>query len=404
MGEGCVRAPAQAAHARRVVDRGLLMGAIAALVMGARPARGMASDACSELSSSASSVHPAQVPALLLGFVRREGSPPPARAHVDKLGGLPSWPHPPPPQELQAPGCPACDQRMPFVLSVVQPPAPGREREDCLHVFACRDAGCARSTNAVRVFRSQRPLPLAADPACLQAPTPGCMPPLVLRERALDFEEFPDEDGFLEGEDHIEQLMQQYQQGQGSHDSDAPGAAGAGASPDEDDTKVEDTSVDKVQIAFSRRIAAAPAQAVRYYPRLDGDQDSPMDCEEQESPVEPLWVAERGRMAGSAPPCARCNGKRRLELQVMPQILNFVEVPEEGADALGAAGDSRTGGRGEKGKKAGRAAGYDTFQLQMDMDWGTIAAFVCASRCNLLNDDTGSGFCEEFAWRQVFPP
>ena len=74
-----MRAPAQAAHARRVVDRGLLMGAIAALVMGARPARGMASDACSELSSSASSVHPAQVPALLLGFVRREGSPPPAR-------------------------------------------------------------------------------------------------------------------------------------------------------------------------------------------------------------------------------------------------------------------------------------------------------------------------------------
>ncbi len=376
MGKGpCgVRATEHAAHARCVVGRGLLMGAIAALVMGARPARGIVSEGCSELSSSSSSVHPAQAPALLLGFVRREGSPPPAEVHVDKLGGLPSWPHPPPPQELQAPGCPACDQRMPFVLSVVQPPTPGREREDCLHVFACCDAGCARATNAVRVFRSQRPLPLPAEKACLQ------------------------------GEDHIEQLMQQYQQGQGPHDPEAPGAAGAGASLDEDDTKVEDTSVDKVQIAFSRRIAAAPAQAVRYYPRLDGDKDSPMDCEHQESPGEPLWVGERGRMVGSAPPCAKCNGKRRLELQVMPQILNFVEVPEEGSDALGASGDGRTGGRGEKSKKAGRTAGYDTFQLQMDMDWGTIAAFVCASRCDLLNDDTGSGFCEEFACRLVSPP
>jgi hypothetical protein len=90
-------------------------------------------------------------------------------------------------------------------------------------------------------------------------------------------------------------------------------------------------------------------------------------------------------------------------MQVMPQILNFVEIPEEGEGAVGASGGSHNGKRGKGGKKAGRAAGYDTFQLQMDMDWGTIAAFVCATRCDLLTDNTGSGFCEEFAWRQVFP-
>ena len=97
----------------------------------------------------------------------------------------------------------------------------------------------------------------------------------------------------------------------------------------------------------------------------------------------------------------------------MPQILNFVEIPEEGEGAVGASGGGHQGKRGKGGKKAGggrrgevggrgREAGYDTFQLQMDMDWGTIVAFVCASRCDLLTDNSGSGFCEEFAWRQVF--
>lgn len=314
---GCPRTRPRRAHARCLIARAAMM-----LLLGAQPARSSMSDSAgSEPSSwSSSSASPQRAHRLLLGFVRREGPPPPNGAHVDKLGGLPSWPYPPPPLELQAPGCPACDRRMLFVLSVVQPPAPGGQREDCLHVFACHNFACARSTTAVRVFRSQRPLP--ADASSRETPTPGCMPPLVLRERALDFEEFPDEDGFLEGEEHIEQLMQQYQR-EGVCEPEDPGA-GAGASPaaDDDDTKVKDTSVDKVQLAFSRRIAAAPAQAVRYYPRSDGDQGNPMHCGE-ETAGGPLWVGERGRMAGSAPPCARCKSKRRLEMQVVPQILNL---------------------------------------------------------------------------------
>jgi len=311
------------ARPRCAYARCLLACAAMMMLLGAKPARSsMSNSAGSEPSSwSSSSASPPRAHRLLLGFVRREGPPPPNGAHINKLGGLPSWPYPPPPLELQTPGCPACDRRMLFVLSVVQPPAPGCQREDCLHVFACHNVACARSTTAVRVFRSQRPLPLPADAASRETPTPGCMPPLVLRERAIDFEEFPDEDGFLEGEEHIEQLMQQYQR-EGACEPEDPGA-GASHTADDDDTKVKDTSVDKVQLAFSRRIAAAPAQAVRYYPRNDGDQGSPMDCGEQESAGEPLWVGERGRMAGSAPPCARCKSKRRLEMQVVPQILNL---------------------------------------------------------------------------------
>ena len=351
--------------------------------------------------ASSSAFEPERHAGLVLGFVRRganadEGV---ARvAHVDKLGGLPAWPYPPPPQELQAPGCPACSQRMPFVLSVVQPLQPEVERQDCLHVFACARSGCASATNAVRIFRSQRPLPPPADDAH-QATLPGCLPTLILREKALHFEEFPDEDGFLEEEEHIQQLLQNYEK-ESKQEPDTPDAEEAGTGGVDEDMNVEDTNVDKVQVAFSRRIASAPAQVVRYYPRSSDNQASPMDTDDKQNERDALWVCSRGRMSASIPPCAICKGKRRLEMQVMPQVLNFVEVSDQGLGWGERGGGGQRGGGEERGgggtaasvhasgqmhsmnksgssgtgKSGVRRGGpkYDTLQLQMDMDWGTI--------------------------------
>ena len=336
-------------------------------------------------SSSSSSFQAARHPGLRLGFVRSSGAAGEllGRAHVDKLGGLPSWPYPYPPECMQTPECLSCGEGMPFVLSVVQPSVPMAEREDCLHVFACRGSACARSNLAARVFRSQRPLPVSdscpGQPPLCRAPT------LVLREKALDFEDFSDEDGLLAGDEHIDQLLTSYQ---AENKDGSDGDAGC-----DDDVNVEDTKFDQIQIAFSSRIAAAPAQVVRYYSNVDHQGAGPMDTGDAVTVRDPLWVGGRGRMAGQPPPCEKCAGKRRLEMQVMPQILNFVEVPEEDA-----AGNPRSGG-GSGAEKEGLGK-YDTFQLQMDMDWGTIVAFVCEARCDLLSDCTGSGFCEEFAWRQ----
>jgi len=347
---------------------------------------------------SSSSFEPPRHAALRLGFLRQSADTGAVdalgRIHVDKIGGLPSWPYPPPQQAMQAPGCPACDKRMPFVLSVVPPLGLAAERQDCLHVFVCHDSACARATNAVRVFRSQRPLPAADQDAMVP---PGCMPSLILREKALDFEDYSDDDGLLEGEEHIEQLIQNYKKeckedlGQNEAGGEDGGDAG--------DDNVPDTKADKIHLAFTRRIAAAPSQVVRYYssgPDTVGPMETeefkvgPMDNMKTDALSEPLWVCERGRMAGQVPPCAECSGKRRLEMQVMPQILNFVEVLDQSADGSGA------------GKGGGSGGGkYGTFQLQMDMDWGTIAVYMCDARCDLLADSTGSGFCEEFAWRQV---
>ena len=189
----------------------------------------------------------------------------------------------------------------------------------------------------------------------------------------------------VECEEHIDELLTSYQAG--NHD------VGEGTSDCDDDINVEDTKVDQIQVAFSRRIAAAPAQVVRYYTNVHHKRSDRMDTEDTAEVKDPLWVGARGRMAGKPPPCEKCNGQRRLEMQVMPQILNFVEVPEEGS-----ADDTESGGGRGVGKKSLHK--YDTFQLQMDMDWGTIVTFVCEARCNLFNDSTSSGFCEEFAWRQ----
>ena len=341
-----------------------------------------------DFSDSSSSFEAARHAGLRLGFVRpRAAGAAAAGAHADKIGGLPSWPYPYPPGDVQVPECPSCSQDMPFVVSVVQPSAPSAEREDCLHVFACKAGGCARSTNSVRVFRSQRPLPVACPSP--DQPTLGCAPSLVLRERAVDFEDWPDEDDPVEGDEHVEELMSSYQVAEGKGQDDDSGSVGGA----DDDIHVEDTHVDKLQLAFLRRIAAAPAQVVRYYSNVHHEGADPMDTGEKNMVGEPLWVCERGRMAGQVPPCARCNGMRRLEMQVMPQILNFVEVSDE---STGGHGHSRGGEVGVKGAMHK----YDSFQLQMDMDWGTIVTFVCQARCDLLSDTSGSGFCEEFAWRQ----
>ena len=172
------------------------------------------------MTDSSSSFEAARRPSLRLGFVDDSVDPAALRAvHADKVGGRPRWPRAPPP-ELHAPPCPACGGAMPFILSVAPPPRASGGRQDCLHVFACAESACAYATNTARVFRSQRRLPESTGPdtACAdpapEAPPPGAagggMPALVLRERGLDFEEFPDEDGFLDDEDRIAELIRNY--------------------------------------------------------------------------------------------------------------------------------------------------------------------------------------------------
>nr|CAB3451710.1 unnamed protein product [Digitaria exilis] len=81
----------------------------------------------------------------------------------------------------------------------------------------------------------------------------------------------------------------------------------------------------------------------------------------------PLWAVASGALpAGGAPPCARCGGARRFELQLMPQLLHFFHVEACDPDPV---------------------------------DWATVVVYTCARSCG----GGGSGYVEEFAWVQRLP-
>jgi pre-rRNA-processing protein TSR4 len=136
---------------------------------------------------------------------------------------------------------------------------------------------------------------------------------------------------------------------------------------------------DDVMRYFQRRVAAEPAQVVRYcrWPEpeaarapaaaasaaaaVDGE-GSNVDDEELEVDADgepfgaPLWLTGAHQPpAGSPPPCGRCGAPRRFEFQLMPQLLNYVNTAPQGSGG---------GGSG------------------VDLDFGTLAVYTCTRSCS----------------------
>jgi hypothetical protein len=153
-------------------------------------------------------------------------------------------------------------------------------------------------------------------------------------------------------------------------------------------------AADPVLCDFEARVAAAPAQVVRYsttWPHVDangvpprapggggggdgggddgeGDEDGADDASGA-APGAPLWFSSEHRPAPhDIPPCAWCGAARVFELQVMPQTLHF---------ALPEGGDTLAGG----------------------MDFGTLCVYTCPKSCAL---EDGARCVEECVWVQ--PP
>lgn len=94
---------------------------------------------------------------------------------------------------------------------------------------------------------------------------------------------------------------------------------------------------------FVRKTKDNPQQVLRYHRWPEND-----------SMV--LWVSKKGRLAASPPPCKYCQGPRKFEFQLLPQLLNSFEDI---------------------------------------MDFGTIVLYTCTSSCEL-----GGEFGEEMTIRQ----
>ncbi|EGG20788.1 hypothetical protein DFA_00653 [Cavenderia fasciculata] len=85
-----------------------------------------------------------------------------------------------------------------------------------------------------------------------------------------------------------------------------------------------------------------------------------------------LWVAEENKpkdLTTDIPKCSNCKSERKFEMQILPQLLHFIEVDSD------------------------KLASFN------DIDFGVLNIYTCSSSCQFSNE---SGVIEEFLWRQNF--
>ncbi|NXU56863.1 PDCD2 protein, partial [Turnix velox] len=137
-----------------------------------------------------------------------------------------------------------------------------------------------------------------------------------------------------------------------SKEQEELGPVGSAACRSLDDETLEamakhETEEDKIFHIFKEQVAAEPEQVIRYCRGGQG----------------PIWVSRENIPEEKDIPNCLCGAKRIFEFQIMPQLLNHLQV-----DSLGES-----------------------------IDWGTLVVYTCANSCGGAND-----YLEEFIWKQDF--
>ncbi|XP_069463029.1 programmed cell death protein 2 [Ambystoma mexicanum] len=324
-----------------------------------------------------------------------------------KTGGRPAWlgevglPSP------EALACGACGQPCAFLLQLYAPYQEPRGFHRSIFLFCCRRPGCHRpgESSPFHVFRNQ--LPRKNDTYSYSPPPDtappkgsfsilklksgahlcrvcGCIAPkacskchfahycckphqivdwklghkkvcsvqLELSEAAIPDHSFlfPEYEILIEPELESEGESEQEADGDDEEIDPGSGTGIIGAVVEcEDENALQamakkETKEDKIFECFKNKIASAPKQVLRYC--RGGD---------------PIWIScEHIPQETDIPNCS-CGAKRIFEFQVMPQLLNHLNV------------DS----------------------LEDSIDWGTLAVFTCADNCG---DE--QQYTEEFLWKQ----
>ncbi|KAM9608657.1 programmed cell death protein 2 isoform 1-T1 [Morphnus guianensis] len=344
-----------------------------------------------------------------------------------KVGGRPAWLGEaglPGPAALR---CGRCQQPCAFLLQLYAPlPDRPDAFHRTLFVFACRGAACYRlpgPRGPLCVFRNQLPrrndtypaepppeepppgLAAAAPPLRLRSGAAlcrvcGCLGPRVCgscrraaycgpQHQALDWrrghrrscgkhaagddsaDAIPEHNEFLfpEYEILIEPEEPEFPADSSVDPDDEQGAVDTSKDPKEqgelgatgsageayqslDEETLEamakrETEEDKIFQMFKERVAAEPEQIIRY-------------CRGGEGPI---WVSSENIPDEKDIPNCSCGAKRIFEFQIMPQLLNHLQV-----DSLGES-----------------------------IDWGTLVVYTCADNCG-----EGNEYLEEFIWKQDF--
>ncbi|XP_027577144.1 programmed cell death protein 2 isoform X1 [Pipra filicauda] len=343
-----------------------------------------------------------------------------------KVGGRPAWLGEaglPGPAALR---CGRCQRPCAFLLQLYAP-LPGRSDafHRTLFVFACRGPACYRGSGPrgpFRVFRNQLPRrndtypeePPPEEPPPGPAPAPpgrlsggaalcrvcGCPGPRCCgrcrraaycgpEHQALDWRrghrrscgqhpagddsvdaipehneflfpeyeiliepeepEFPDDSTIDPGDEQV--AVETSKDPKEQEELEATGSAGETLQSLDEETlealAKRETEEDKIFQMFKEKVAAEPEQIIRY-------------CRGGEGPI---WVSGENRPEEKDIPNCLCGAKRIFEFQIMPQLLNYLQV-----DSLGES-----------------------------IDWGTLVVYTCANNCGGAHE-----YLEEFIWKQDY--
>ncbi|XP_056134894.1 programmed cell death protein 2 isoform X3 [Lampris incognitus] len=272
-----------------------------------------------------------------------------------KVGGRPAWLSLRDLPSFPEVECEICRLPMAFLLQVYAP-IPGQDRSfhRTLFLFCCKTPDCyTRNDNkCMKVFRSQLPrrnefypydpppeeeppndpemdqsvLPISGVKLCWVCGCPGSK--ACSRCHAVTY-----------CSKHHQTLHWKL-----AHKREC--CSQALAETDLEEMALHETEDNKIFQRFKKRIAAEPHQVLRY--SRGGS---------------PLWVLSQHIPSDQdVPPCT-CGAKRIFEFQVMPQLLNSLNVDSTGAS----------------------------------IDWGTLSVYTCSVSCDCENC-----YYPEFIWKQDF--
>lgn len=317
----------------------------------------------------------------VLGFAEAPLRPLDLLRHTfpSKIGGRPAWLDPVNLPQIHDLRCPTDSSMMKFLLQVY---APVEENPEAFHrtlfVFISpRSQGLHSSPPGIQVLRCQLPRSNAfyeyepPDMDCDSAPRQvhqtspdpwavGDHEQSVVQQHSTpvpcDVELFPEYEIVIEDEP----LDSQIESLEHMEEENMKKLASVSHEPFTEEELPSDL-VDQIEksmplsrrhfAAFAARVSAAPSQILRY---CFEDGASPM-CPSPDGIPSP----------DSIPHCPHCQGPRRFEFQIMPQLLNILGIDPSDDNAL---------------------------------DWGTISIYSCAASCNTASK--GVSYSKEYAWVQ----
>jgi len=110
--------------------------------------------------------------------------------------------------------------------------------------------------------------------------------------------------------------------------------------------RIQSGAPDRIFNVFQARIKHNPEQVIRY---------------QREEKSEPLWISKLN-MPMDIPKCFYCSAERNFEFQILPQLLNYLDINHEKIDAL---------------------------------DFGTLIVYTCSRSCN-----GDKAYLEEYIYHQ----